>query len=122
MMSAVWRKLVKQRQKDKDPLQTVKRDASTPEGLDHLQRRDTASDDLPNVVAPQLCLDLLQQIWPLLREIARDDVFKNVCKLDTDASRRRGGEEWQERGLEGSAVRGGDRDLISSGIGGIDEV
>ena len=70
----------------------------------------------------ELSLDLLKQVGPLLREIASDNVFENISELYADATRWGGGEEWEKGGLEGSAVRRGDRNLIRPGVGWIDKV
>lgn len=102
----------------------------SPECPHHFQSCHTTSCDLANasVVQIQQTLHLHQQPRPSIREVASNNILERVCKLKSDASGGRYGQEAKETLLESITVRLRDGDLIRTrvlaidGVGAVDTV
>lgn len=94
----------------------------SPKCPDHLQSGYTAGTDFADVAAPQHPLDVVQQIGPVVREVACDDVFEGVRQLNRDQVRLRRGEEGKQGRFESITVGGGDGGLVGSLVRWFNEV
>ena len=105
MMSGVWRNLYYEYpSKNQSHMYGTRNKCNIPESLDHLERGDASCNDLADVMAREQGLHIGQEVRPLVREVARNDVLEHIGELHADGARWRGGEQREERGLQGGFV------------------
>jgi hypothetical protein len=93
-------------------LRTRERGGDAPERADHLEHDYGAGADLANVVAGEEGFGAVEQLWPFVRKVIRDERLERARELDRDRARRGRGKEREDVALQGQAVSRQDRLVI----------